>query len=81
MPPAPPKNRWTDPSSIIGLLGMAGLIFTSYSTFKQGTGDQIGALSARVAVVESYTKAIDTHVTYSDGRLDRLEDKVDRNRK
>lgn len=72
------RNKWTDPTSIMGVLGFAGMVFGAYSAFKDGTSGQLSALAARVAVVESYTKAIDTHVTYTDGRLDRLEDKVDR---
>lgn len=65
------RNRWTDPSSIIGLLGMAGLIFTSYTAFKDNMSERVSRLEARA-------QAIDDHLAFTDARVNRIEDRVDR---
>ncbi len=50
--PTPPKNRWLEPGSLIGIAGFGWMIVAGIMTFKDTTRDVISDLQSRVSVIE-----------------------------
>lgn len=47
-----PRQSWMQPSAIIGVLGMAGMILTAVNGFQTGTNQKIAELNKTIAVLE-----------------------------
>jgi len=68
---APPKRtEWLTPSSVIGFLGMIGMIFTSYSGFRDTTRDELSGLRSQVA---SNKETLERH----EAAIERLRERLD----
>lgn len=59
---APPKNKWLEPSSLIGVAGFVWIVVGSYQSFQANTGDKIAALASRVSVNESRIAQIERQI-------------------
>lgn len=59
-------NRWTDPSTLVGVLGLLMVGMSGYRDFQDGTDREISDLKVRVAVLE-------TGAAQRERRLDLIE--------
>jgi hemerythrin superfamily protein len=65
------NNKWTQPETLIGILGLIMVGYTGYSDFQDTTGTDIRTLDVRVARLESDN-------VQHEKRLDRLAEWMER---
>lgn len=54
MPNAAPRtNRWFEPQTLVGIIGLLGIGYTSYRDFQSDMGDRVNNLTVRIAVLET----------------------------
>lgn len=76
------RNEWISPQNVIAVFGMAGMVWASYTSFRENSSSRVQALELRMSDAEKDLAAHrDTDAKMQDAafdtrlRLDRLERK------
>jgi hypothetical protein len=68
----PTQQGWTSPSIVLSIIGMGGMIFTSYNLFKEDTGNRISRLEWQADAQQQQLKEQKALLDNLWGKLDDL---------